>query len=194
MTQTICIFGDSIVRGHADYQNGGWAQQLQKYGSAHELFSVYPLGISGDSTDDVIKRCAVELRAREARMVIYAVGINDAARWNGVLRTEKDQFAQNLDMLHSIAHGDGCEVVFVGLTPVDENLSTPVAWYDTLHYHNADINTYDDLIRKMCDEKECVYISMNDLISKDDLADGVHPNTHGHTKMYEKIKEILVKN
>jgi lysophospholipase L1-like esterase len=35
---------------------------------------------------------------------------------------------------------------------------------------------------------------MTDLLSNDDLYDGLHPNSEGHRKMFERIKDNLVKN
>ena len=35
---------------------------------------------------------------------------------------------------------------------------------------------------------------MFDLLEVDDLPDGLHPNTEGHKKMFERIKDFLVEN
>lgn len=192
MSERIGVFGDSIVRGHCDYECGGWASQLQIKGFSDDTFSLFELGISGDTTEDLLKRVDVESAARSLSVIIYAIGLNDAARWNGVLRIDISQFKKNIARLHEINKKNGAKTVFIGLTIVDEKYSTPVSWEGTLHYLNVDIAEYDQVLRDYCKETDSFYIGMQGVIEEKDLADGVHPTSGGHKKMYEHIKKFLI--
>jgi lysophospholipase L1-like esterase len=53
--ETICVFGDSITWGAYDPERGGWVNRLRNDLEKKEIES-YNLGISGDTTADLLKR------------------------------------------------------------------------------------------------------------------------------------------
>ena len=64
MAKQFFIFGDSITYGVID-REGGWANRLRKYLDARtldsngkDLFMLYNLGISGDTSADLLARLA----------------------------------------------------------------------------------------------------------------------------------------
>ena len=67
MAYTLTVFGDSITFGKGDTLEQGWCGRLKKYfenkGGNHRL---YNLGISGETTKDVLERFDVEAKARVA--------------------------------------------------------------------------------------------------------------------------------
>lgn len=194
MSRRICVFGDSIVRGYYDHEMGGWAQRLQQFFMQEEEFSVYPLGISGDTTSDLLKRCAVELSARRPEFIIFAIGINDAARYRSEPCCSVGDFEHNIQKLYEIADSFDCTVIFVGLTRVTEVQSTPVSWDADISYYNNDIDMYDASIKKIAHEKKCLFVDMRDVLTDNDLEDGVHPDTDGHIKIYEKMMQFFVEH
>lgn len=95
---SICVFGDSIVWGAWDKEMGGWVNRLrlslEKKGFDGE---VYNLGISGDTSDGLIKRFEAEAEVRDADVAIISIGVNDSATDDsGNLVISPQQFEQNL--------------------------------------------------------------------------------------------------
>ena len=63
MEQTICIFGDSIAWGASDLEFGGWVARLRNYLETEKYdSSIYNCSISGDSTQDLLKRFSNETK------------------------------------------------------------------------------------------------------------------------------------
>lgn len=192
MNKRICVFGDSVVRGHCDYELGGWVQQLKNFFAKNDLHSVYELGISGDTTIDLLNRCEHEIRVREATVVIFAIGINDSAIDHGEEFVSISAFEQNIEKLIRIGQSFSCDMIFIGLTKATEKKTKPVRWNRSLHYTNANIIKYDDVIQKITTKHDILFVSLRDNIVDDDLEDGLHPNTVGHAKIYQKIKKIIM--
>ncbi len=44
------------------------------------------------------------------------------------------------------------------------------------------------------DKEKVNYLKMPDLLDKEDLEDGLHPNSKGHQKLFLKVKDFLLKN
>ena len=187
----ILIFGDSITWGAYDPEQGGWATRLRNYFEEKDNdIDVYNLGISGDTTADLLARIEVEAKSREPNLIIFAIGINDAQfihSTNG-LRVSLDEFQQNLAKLLSIAKKFTNKVVFVGLTKVDESKTTPCPWKPDKSYFNENIKRLDNAIEKFCEDNKLKFISMDSVVGNDDLIDGLHPNTKGHIKIFNLMK------
>lgn len=188
---TICIFGDSITWGAYDPEQGGWATHLRNYFEAQDNdIDVYNLGVSGDTTADLLNRIEVEAKSREPNLIIFAIGINGAQfihSTNG-LRVSLDEFQQNLAKLFAIAKKFTDKVVFVGLTKVDESKTTPCPWKPDKSYFNENIKQLDKAIEKFCESNKLKFISMESVVGNDDLIDGLHPNTKGHIKIFNRMK------
>ncbi|MEK7139780.1 MAG: SGNH/GDSL hydrolase family protein, partial [Patescibacteria group bacterium] len=46
----------------------------------------------------------------------------------------------------------------------------------------------DNAIEKFCEDNKLKFISMDSVVENDDLVDGLHPNTRGHIKIFNRIK------
>lgn len=190
----ICIFGDSITWGAYDSEQGGWASRLRNYFETQDTdVDIYNLGISGDTTGDVLARIDVEAKARKTDVFVFAVGINDAQfiHSTDALRVPLEEFRLHLAKLLASARQYTDKVIFIGLTRVDESKTTPIPWYTDASYTNENIERLDSAIEKFCEENGLTYISMKDVVGNDDLVDGLHPNSKGHINMFEKIKTEL---
>ena len=187
----ILIFGDSITWGAYDPEQGGWATRLRNYFEEKDNdIDVYNLGISGDTTADLLERIEVEAKSREPNLIIFAIGINDAQFIHSTndLRISLDEFQQNLAKLLSIAKKFTDKVVFVGLTRVDESKTTPIPWNTDKSYTNENIKRLDNAIKKFCEDNKLKFIPMESVVGNDDLIDGLHPNTKGHIKIFNRMK------
>jgi len=193
----ICIFGDSIVWGACDYEKGGWVEHLKSYLMKHkEDVDVYNLGVSGNNSQDLLKRFDAELNARKsetADMIIIAIGINDSqyikTRENP--RVSLKEYEGNMTLLLEKAQKITNRVVVVGLTRVDESKVMPIPWDSTKYYDNAVIQKYDDVLKTVCQNEEVPFVSMSNVLININLEDGLHPNPNGHEKMYKRIFEEI---
>ena len=193
MSKRICVFGASITWGACDYEVGGWVARLRKYIETNDYdYSIYNLGVSGATTNDILKRFDVETEARRPEIIIFAIGVNDSA----YLKSEKDNwvpikdFKENLKILNKKANTFTKNVVFVGLTQVDESKTLPIPWEENIFYKNEEVKKYNQTIKDLCEKNDLLFIETYDLLDKDDLEDGLHPNSAGHEKMFKRVKDF----
>ena len=197
MKTTICVFGDSITWGAGDRKKGGWATRLKNYFGKISDFNIKitNLGVSGDNTDDLLKRFKTEAIAREPNIIIFAIGTNDSQYVDSKdnPRVNLEKFQKNLVRLLNQAKAFTSKIIFVGLTKVDESKTTPRK--KRKFYTNENLVQYNEVIKSLCQENNLLFIDMLDLLDKEkDLDDGLHPNSQGHQKMFEKVKDFLLEN
>jgi len=205
----ILIFGDSIIYGAWDTMRGGWADRLRTFCMEKELknpefdYSVYNLGISGDTSEDVLKRLENEINCRvwenEEIIIIFAIGINDSCfvKSKNIFLSTENSFKKNIQKLIKLSKKYSSKIIFVGLTPVEESKTNPISWSTTgKSYKNKYIKNYDNIMKLVCQENDIYFIDMLKELSKIDykklLEDGGHPNSKGHQKMFEVVRDFLV--
>jgi len=188
---------------------GGWADQLKVFCMKRELenpefdYSVYNLGISGDNTDDLLERFEFETKQRlhkeDEIIFIFAIGINDSCfvKSKNIFLTTENNFKKNIQKLIEIAKKYSSKIIFVGLTPVEENKTNPISWSITGEsYKNKYIKRYDNIIKFICEENKIYFVDIFDEFNKIDykrlLEDGLHPNSKGHQKMFEVVRDFLM--
>lgn len=204
MEKQFFIFGDSITYGASD-REGGWANRFRRYldnrmhdSVGKDFFMLYNLGISGDTTIDLLARFEPELKARldqsEELIVIFAIGINDSqyVSEKGNHKVGPADFETNLKNLHELAKSNGAaHIIFIGLTDVDESKTMPIPWAKEKYYDNESIQKYDDVVRSFCELNKLSFISMRGVLTTTDLTDGLHPSTRGAEKMFEVVKKCI---
>jgi len=166
---------------------------------------VYNLGISGNTTNDLLERMDVECKARIRKhrpkdefIILVGIGTNDT-RFMGKInnpQTIPQDFKDNFDKIIQLAKKHTKKVVFVGLTPVNEKLTNP---YEKTFFFNERIKQYNEIMKECCNNKGVLFLDFfEDWISNSNyigwLGDGLHPNSEGYSMMFEKIKEFLIKN
>lgn len=202
----IIIFGDSIAGGAWD-EKGGWVGRLKKTLTKKVIDSdlkqdywVYNLGISGDTTEWLLERFDDEIKRRLGEdneiIVIFAIGINDSEFYQKTkdFKIPEQKFRVNLRELFKKAKKHTKKIVFVGLTPVDETRVDPIPWLPNYSYRNKFIKRYNEIIKEQCAQNKIIFIDLFNLLKLDFskfLVDGVHPNSEGHFKIYELIKDLL---
>lgn len=191
---TICIFGDSTTWGATDPKQGGWANRLRNhFERLGGDIEVYNLGISGDNTNDLLERIRVECEAREPSIIVFAIGINDSQYIKSKNNpcVSLDNFQNNLKKLLQIAQQFASKIIFIGVIKVDESKTMPCSTTKMNYYDNENIIKYNSAIKFICKENNFSFIETFDLLETTDLDDGLHPNSKGHEKMFEKIKSEL---
>lgn len=205
----VLIFGDSIAQGYWD-KDGGWVARLRKFIDAKNINNkgydclVFNLGVSGDTTEDLLQRFEFETKQRskfkEETIFIFAIGGNDALLINkeNILFVVPEKIENNIQKIVDLAKNFSEKIVFVGLTPVDERKTNPLPWASKFSVKNENIKKYDEIIKKVCKKNKIPFIELFDNWLKinynDLLEDGQHPNSQGHEKIFENVKDFLVKN
>lgn len=206
----ILVFGDSIAYGAWDSE-GGWVEMLKKeisqkvVATSQQFYcTVYNLSIDGDVTGGVLERFENETKKRlleEETIFIFAAGINDSCFIKGTeeFLTPLKNFKNNIQKLISIASKFSNKIIFLGLTPVDESKTNPYFASTTgKSYKNSFIKKYDVAIKAICAENKVGFVEIFEKFEKIDyknlLEDGLHPNSKGHEKIFEIVKDYLVKN
>jgi lysophospholipase L1-like esterase len=190
----ICVFGDSIAWGACDFEKGGWVECLKIYCMAKDNdVDVYNLGISNDDTEKMLRRFDFEASVRKPDFIMFAVGINDASCLGSkdTPRILLGSFRSNMVELIKKAKTIADTVICVGLTRVDEVKTMPIPYAPDQYYTNERIMLYDKEIESLCVEKSISYITVANLLTKEDLEDGIHPNAVGHEKMFQAMKAAL---
>lgn len=204
----VLVFGDSIAQGFWD-PDGGWVSHLRTYYDQQKLQgtdadppNIFNLGVSGDSSDDVLDRVNSEAKARaiEDLAFVFAIGINDSRTKAGKDYSDTDRYSKNLSEILKIARKYSDKILFVGLTPCVEERTNPVAWGNTC-YDNKRIREFDNTLRGFCIQNQLSFVDIfepfNDKQNTTELLqDGLHPNSIGHqlisNLVLAKLKSILM--
>jgi lysophospholipase L1-like esterase len=208
MTRVI-VFGASITYGAWDLE-GGWVDRLKRF--LHERtisnpdshYLVYNQGVSGDTSDDVLERFEFETKMRlkegEEIILIISVGTNDAQfihDKNG-MKVPPEKLKENIQKLIDMTRKVSQKIVFVGLLPVNESKTTPIAWDTNKSYKNEHVNKYNDIMKSVCRDNNVHFVGIFDKFMENDYKsmtdDGLHPDTKGHKMMFEIIRDFLVEN
>ncbi len=205
----ILIFGASITYGAWD-EEGGWVERLKRFSHQKTLAEgrnnllVYNLGISGDTTEGLLERFESEVKRRldqeEKNIIIFSIGVNDSqfVLVQNNTRTSPEKFKENIERLLNIAKKFSSNIIFVGYSPVDESKVDPIPWKPTHSYKNEYIQRYDNIVKKICDKNKILFVGIFKEFMDEDykslLEDGVHPNSNGHQKIFEIVKDFLVQN
>lgn len=206
----ILVFGDSITQGFNDEVSGGWCNRLvvevmrQEVSSKGEYDrSVVNLGISGDTTTDLLKRIKSETEARISKyetsthdVVILMIGVNDTQYDMDTLQVKMDldETKQNLLEILAILKEFNVKTVFVGAAPVYEPRIQPMTWKPTHGYSNTLISERNTLIKRVAEENSCSFVDMSGVYERQEaevLPDGIHPNAQGHEYIYKQVARAL---
>ncbi|MEK7149579.1 MAG: GDSL-type esterase/lipase family protein [Patescibacteria group bacterium] len=208
MSKKLFVFGDSVVHGIWDDEMGGWVNRLdvylkQNFLSDNNFIEVYNLGVDGDTSENLLNRFEFETYQRtipeQCDIFLIAIGVNDSA----FLKNQDEnfipriQFKENLQYIITLAKKYSERIVFIGLTPVDEKITNSKE--GVVCYKNEYIEEYDKIIKSVCEKNDLIFIDVLNEFKKGNHkklldGDGLHPNSNGHQKIFEIIKNSLLKN
>jgi len=202
----ILVFGDSITYGAWD-KEGGWVQRLRKFIDGKNLTNpdfyclICNLGISGNTSEDLLRRFESETKERveegEETIIMFAIGSNDSQFVCGKNKIRKQKFQDNLQKLTDSARKFSSKIIFIGLFPSDDSKTTPIPWDITKSYKNEHIKQYNKIIKSICSKNKIYFIEIfEDFIKlnyQQLLEDGLHPNSEGHEKIFQRVKDFLMK-
>lgn len=190
----ICIFGDSTAWGAWDLEKGGWVNRLWLDCAKNDQETdIYNLSISGGTTETILARFESESKIREADIIVFQTGGNDAAYDKDTsehLISPKD-FEDNLEKIIQKAKLLANKIAFIGFKNCDESKTMPVSWCN-LCYTNGFIKQYNDIMKKVCERNGIKFIDIFCLLNNLDFEDGLHPNDSGHQKIFEAVKKPIL--
>lgn len=193
----ITVFGDSITYGMWDKECGGWVNRLRTLLEQDDqnYYTVYSLGIPGDTSTNVLDRMEKEMNARFnpyfENIIIFAIGINDSIYGYGKNAIPIENFKNNLSTLLNLSKTYTDRTIFVGLTRVDENKipQEKNLYFET--FINSEIDKYDNALFDFCKTHNIPYIDVKNELKEKDLNEGIHPNAIGHEKMAIEVLKKL---
>ena len=194
---SIMVFGDSITYGAVDSEFGGWTNRLRMHleNNKGDYFTLFNLGIPGETTEKLLSRFETECMARydedENTIIVFAIGINDTQNIDGNYRVLLKCFERNIKDLIVKAKKFTNKILFIGLTKIDESKLTPVPWSLSKSYFDRKIIEFDKLLENTCIDENIFYLKMYDVLSLNELVDGLHPNSIGHEKLCDVIANKL---
>lgn len=188
-SKDVFVFGDSLVYGNNDYEKGGWVNRLRlklEGIDPNKNSYVFNLGIPGNNTNDLVKRfdteCSIRSQKAENLIIIFGIGANDVKKiYTG--ETTEETFKENIYTLIKDAKKYTNKIAFIGLIKADENIRE--------EYKNEKIIEIDNTLKEICNKENVKYIYMYDAVEKEDLTDGLHANSTGHQKMFERVFEVV---
>lgn len=197
----ILVFGDSIAWGAFDNEKGGWVERLKTHflqNYEEQGVGIYNFAVSSNDTRGVLKFLGSDIEKinqieKEDLILLFSIGSNDPRyidEPNNVFITEKE-FDENLQKIIELAQKYSNNIIFTGLMKVDDKLTQP--WNENEFWENKSIESYNKIISQKCAENKINFIPLFNIINESDLSDGLHPNTKGHEKIYNHIKEKLQK-
>lgn len=170
----MCVFGDSLVAGVGDSTGLGWVGRVAaRTGHADTQLTAYPLGVRGESTEEIVVRIPLESAARFARggehRIVISAGVNDAQRQIPPARSAA-----------ALEFGLGSTTVptlVVGPPPLGDAALT------------ARIAMVDEAFAGVCDRRGVPYISVYDRLLRRPTwrratsGDGIHPDRTGYAML-----------
>lgn len=201
----ILVFGDSI--GFGDYDTeGGWVDRLKRdlltssMNDDHNIY-VYNLSISGDTTEEILKRLENETIPRDweskETIFIFPFGINDSIffRKTGKNKVPINKFKANLEKIANIASKYSKKIIFIGPTPGEDEKVDPMPWSPTESFIIREVEKYNEELKKFCKARGYPFLNLYMKFRKSNymnqLHDGAHPNTKGHETIYKEVKKFL---
>jgi lysophospholipase L1-like esterase len=209
--QRLIVIGDSIVLGHWD-SAGGWLAAIRSTADAFVIQSqrdhyavVYNLGVGSDTSVQVLDRYPAEVRARKygypaELFIVIGVGINDSLYEVGAEKclVDLDDYDHNMRELLKLAKADAeHRVIMLGLTPVNEMLTTPVPWKKSpSEYRNELVAEYNTRAKRAALDTGARFVDLYSHLSvrSEELHhswDGVHPNAISHGLIAQLVGQEL---
>ena len=198
--QRIVAFGGSNLFGLIDPKGGGFIGRLKTYHEGQDVHNmVFNLGISGETTTDILKRLLPEAAIRKPDLIIIAIGLNDTKRIGGKtgeITTPKEQFEDNIKMLIKQAQSLSRVILLSHFPPVEEKTAPLTYWNKSYYYLKNDAIKYMQIVKEICDKEKIPYLDIfNKWIKKDYshllFIDGIHANEKGHSVIFEDLKAFL---
>ena len=187
----IAFLGDSITQYGNNYP-GGYVNLVIAGLEANGIKAEkVPAGISGNKSNQMLERLERDVISKNPQFMTLSCGVNDV--WHGKRGIPLPEYKKNITALVEKAQAAGIKVCILTATMITEN---PASNY------NKQLAGYNDFLRKLAAEKNCLLVDLNDIMQKGIAQfkekhpgfkgnlytnDGVHMNAFGDSMMAENI-------
>lgn len=132
-------------------------------------------------------------------IIIFAIGVNDSYIFNSTKKpnTSPNVFQKNVQILIDLSKKFSSKIIFVGFLPVDQPKVDPVPWRKEISFKEEYVEKFDAMLKSICEKNKIHFVDLMNQFRgdyRDFLEDGVHPNTKGHERIFNIIKEFLIEN
>lgn len=202
--KSILCFGDSITYGVGEKPKKGWVGRLKEFFEARGpiYYYAYNLGIPGGYTRELVERFDVECSARMIKLhkgfdyaIIISIGTNDSKWYQNEerdYRGNEEEYRENIKKLIEKGKNKKAKLVFIGLTPVDNERTTP--YMRNIYLSEERVEKFNSIMKEECEKEKIPFLDVFNLLKKKHLLEGIHPNSKGYDLMWEKIKPFLEEN
>lgn len=196
----LVAIGDSIIRGTADIESGGWINRVfEKLVEAFPALVLFNQGIGGDTSRGVLSRIWKDCIDYKPDMVIAGVGVNDSRRresLGNVTEIPVSEFEQNIEKIIDVIRGNTrAQIILAGMVPVDDRGGTYKK--DKVHFRK-DQNDFEAVIERIASKNRLPYLDFfREWLGYGDeeitsmLIDGLHPTSQGHARMAEYSLSVI---
>ena len=185
-TPRILLYGDSIhVGGNADNPSlEGVAQLVRNAYSGSLLLEAWGYrSLYDDCVDEAARIAFVSHIANQSPSIIWlGIGTNDYGLSKWTAANFGTAYADLLDKLHVALPS----AAIYAQTPVVRATETANAVGSTMAEYRTQIST-----AQSTRSEYCTLVDGTEILTTDDLADGVHPTTAGHAKYAAYVKTVL---
>ena len=147
--EKIAFLGDSIT------QQGNWESgYINLVMSALEANGIkavkIPAGISGHKSNQMLARLERDVLKKKPQIMTLSCGVNDV--WHGRRGVSLEDYRKNITEIVDKAQAAGIKVYILTSTMIYENPD---------HANNKKLAAYNDFLRSLAKEKNCVLVDLN---------------------------------
>ena len=191
--ESIAFFGDSITQQGANLSTG--YVRLVLVGLEANNIKTVPIfaGIGGSTSVSMLSRLKKDVLSTNPRFMTLSCGINDV--WQG---GSFDKYKENVTKIVAQTQAAGIHVIIMTTTMLTE---------DPAHINNLKLKEYNDFLRRLAKDKQCILADINTAMCQALLAinakkiksvsgnyfsyDGVHMNVFGNQLIAETLLTAL---
>lgn len=196
MKNNYIIIGDSIVYGIGGYHQNGWVNMLKnellnREGTKESTNYVHCVGFPGATSKDISEKIEFIVNTYHSNDMnntfLISIGVNDTQIFKKENKVSEEEYKNNITkIINTLKKKDNCNVIFLGLTSIEEK-NEPFFWKPDKYYNYNNIVNYNKILKEVCNSNNINYIPMIDVLNDEDFIDGLHPNDNGYNRILEKI-------
>jgi acyl-CoA thioesterase-1 len=196
----LVAIGDSIIKGTADNEKGGWVERVvEELNKSNSALVLYKKGVGGDTSKDVLSRIQSDCIDLNPDIIIIGVGVNDSRRresLGNVTEVPLPEFEQNLTkIVEGLKTNSNAQILLSGMVPVDHRGANYKK--DKTHFR-ADQFEYEKVIERVAQRHQLRYLDnfhrwlkYGDETITSMLLDGVHPSSRGHAEIADASTRLM---
>lgn len=177
----VLAFGDSLTAGYRLPAKDSYPAQLEQLLTSNGYkISITNAGVSGDTSEQGLRRVDWALKQDKYDIVLLALGAND-----GLRQLPVDKMEENLNKMIEKFTSSGAKVLLLGMK-LPPNL-----------YRNYRVG-FEEAFKRVAQKQKVPFmdfllegVAANSSLN---LEDQIHPNAEGYKIVATNVKEFLVKN